>query len=61
MRNVVVLALQGLLPGSEYAGSFPGVAALGWTTLKLVALPPMVLLGIALAAWPAQRSRNSRA
>lgn len=77
----VALALEELVPGSEYAGSFLGVAALcvatalvltryrpgpamhalGWTALNLAALPPTILLGLALAAWPVQRSRNSRA
>lgn len=39
----------------------PAMHALGWQDLNLAALPPMVLLGLALALWPVQRSRNSRA
>jgi len=47
-------ALASLLAG-------PAIHVLGWHSLNLAALVPLVLFAIALAAWPAQRSRNSRA
>lgn len=49
--------------GTQAAASLaagPAMHALGWTALNLAALPPMILLALALAAWPVQRSRNSR-
>ena len=39
----------------------PAIHALGWRTLNLVAIVPLVLFAAALVAWPGQRSRNSRA
>lgn len=39
----------------------PAIHALGWRTLNLVAIVPLALFAAALVAWPAQRSRNSRA
>jgi MFS family permease len=47
-------ALASLLAG-------PAIHVLGWRTLNLAALAPLLLFGLALAAWPGQRSRNSRA
>jgi MFS family permease len=47
-------ALASLLAG-------PAIHALGWRTLNLAALAPLLLFGLALLAWPGQRSRNSRA
>jgi len=50
--------------GTQAAASLlagPAIYLLGWQTLNLAALPPMLLLGLALVAWPVQRSRNSRA
>jgi MFS family permease len=46
-------ALASLLAG-------PAIHALGWRTLNLAALAPLLLFGLALVAWPGQRSRNSR-
>ena len=46
-------ALASLLAG-------PAIYLLGWRTLNLVTLAPLVLFGAALLAWPVQRSRNSR-
>jgi MFS family permease len=46
-------ALASLLAG-------PAIHALGWRTLNLAALVPLALFALALAAWPGQRSRNSR-
>ena len=39
----------------------PAIHALGWRTLNLVAIVPLVAFAAALVAWPGQRSRNSRA
>jgi MFS family permease len=39
----------------------PAIHALGWQTLNMAALAPLALFAAALAAWPGQRSRNSRA
>jgi MFS family permease len=39
----------------------PAIHALGWRTLNFAALMPLLLFGLALLAWPGQRSRNSRA
>ena len=47
-------ALASLLAG-------PAIHALGWRTLNFAALAPLLLFGLALLAWPGQRSRNSRA
>jgi MFS family permease len=50
--------------GTQAAASLlagPAIHVLGWETLNLAALPLMLLLGLALCAWPVQRSRNSRA
>jgi MFS family permease len=47
-------ALASLLAG-------PAIYVLGWRMLNLAALAPLLLFGLALVAWPAQRSRNSRA
>jgi predicted MFS family arabinose efflux permease len=47
-------ALASLLAG-------PALHLLGWRTLNLATLVPLVLFALALLAWPAQRSRNSRA
>jgi MFS family permease len=47
-------ALASLLAG-------PAIHALGWRTLNLATLAPLLLFGLALLAWPGQRSRNSRA
>lgn len=46
-------ALASLLAG-------PAIHLLGWRTLNLAALLPLVLFAAALLAWPFQRSRNSR-
>jgi len=49
--------------GTQAAASLlagPAIYLLGWRALNLAALLPMVLLGLALVAWPVQRSRNSR-
>jgi MFS family permease len=47
-------ALASLLAG-------PAVHLLGWRVLNLATLVPLALFAVALLAWPAQRSRNSRA
>jgi len=47
-------ALASLLAG-------PAIYVLGWRTLNFAALAPLLLFALALVAWPAQRSRNSRA
>jgi MFS family permease len=47
-------ALASLLAG-------PAMHALGWRTLNIAALVPLVVFAAALLAWPGQRSRNSRA
>jgi len=50
--------------GTQAAASLlagPAIYLLGWQALNLAALPPMLLLGLALVVWPVQRSRNSRA
>ena len=47
-------ALASLLAG-------PALHLLGWRTLNLATLVPLGLFAVALLAWPAQRSRNSRA
>jgi MFS family permease len=47
-------ALASLLAG-------PALHLLGWRTLNLATLVPLALFAVALLAWPAQRSRNSRA
>jgi len=47
-------ALASLLAG-------PAIHLLGWRTLNLATLVPLALFAVALLAWPAQRSRNSRA
>lgn len=50
--------------GTQAAASLlagPAIHALGWQALNVAALPPMLLLALALAFWPVQRSRNSRA
>jgi len=47
-------ALASLLAG-------PAIYVLGWRTLNFTALAPLLLFALALVAWPAQRSRNSRA
>jgi MFS family permease len=47
-------ALASLLAG-------PAIHALGWRTLNLAALVPLALFAAALAIWPGQRSKNSRA
>jgi MFS family permease len=50
--------------GTQAAASLlagPAIHALGWQALNVAALPPMLLLALALARWPVQRSRNSRA
>jgi MFS family permease len=47
-------ALASLLAG-------PAIHLLGWRTLNLATLVPLALFAMALLAWPAQRSRNSRA
>jgi len=46
-------ALASLLAG-------PAIHLLGWRTLNLATLVPLVLFAAALLAWPVQRSRNSR-
>jgi len=46
-------ALASLLAG-------PAIHALGWRSLNLAAVAPMLLLGWALLAWKPQRSKNSR-
>jgi MFS family permease len=46
-------ALASLLAG-------PAIHLLGWRGLNLAALGPLLLFGLALLAWPAQRSTNSR-
>jgi MFS family permease len=46
-------ALASLLAG-------PAIHLLGWKTLNLATLLPLVLFAVALLAWPGQRSRNSR-
>jgi MFS family permease len=46
-------ALASLLAG-------PAIHGLGWPGLNLAALPLLLLFAMALAAWPLQRSRNSR-
>ncbi len=46
-------ALASLLAG-------PAIHLLGWRTLNLATLLPLVLFAAALLAWPVQRSRNSR-
>jgi MFS family permease len=38
----------------------PVLYALGWRVLNLAALAPIALFALALAAWPGQRSQNSR-
>lgn len=47
-------ALASLLAG-------PAIHLLGWRTLNFATLVPLALFAVALLAWPAQRSRNSRA
>jgi MFS family permease len=47
-------ALASLLAG-------PAIHALGWHSLNLAALVPLAMFALVLVAWPAQRSRNSRA
>jgi MFS family permease len=47
-------ALASLLAG-------PALHLFGWRVLNLATLVPLVLFALALLAWPAQRSRNSRA
>jgi MFS family permease len=47
-------ALASLLAG-------PAIHLLGWRTLNLATLVPLALFAVTLLAWPAQRSRNSRA
>jgi MFS family permease len=47
-------ALASLLAG-------PAIHLLGWQALNLATLVPLALFAVALLAWPAQRSRNSRA
>lgn len=46
-------ALASLLAG-------PAIHGLGWPGLNLAVLPLVLLFAVALAAWPLQRSRNSR-
>jgi MFS family permease len=46
-------ALASLLAG-------PAIHLLGWRSLNLATLLPLVLFAAALLAWPVQRSRNSR-
>ncbi len=46
-------ALASLLAG-------PAIHLLGWRSLNLATLVPLVLFAAALFAWPVQRSRNSR-
>lgn len=46
-------ALASLLAG-------PAIHGLGWSGLNLATLPLLLLFAVALAAWPLQRSRNSR-
>jgi len=47
-------ALASLLAG-------PALHLLGWRVLNLATLLPLALFAVALVAWPAQRSKNSRA
>jgi len=47
-------ALASLLAG-------PAIYSLGWHSLNRAALVPLAMFALVLVAWPAQRSRNSRA